>query len=656
MSVVRARSEALPDRVLLIGWDAADWQMITPLLDAGLMPTLAALLPRAASGNLASMQPMLSPILWNSIATGRRAEAHGVLGFTEPVPDGPGVRPVASTSRRCKALWNILTQQSMTSNVVGWYASHPAEPIRGTMVSNQIAFEGAHEGPLAPLPRGSVHPPELADALAECRVHPSEIDASAILPFIPDAARIADGQSSRIPKLRELLAQTASVHAMALRLMERDGWDLTAVYYEGIDRFGHEFMEFHPPKMRHVSDADFEAYRHCMAGIYRFHDMLLEALLDAAGERTAVVLLSDHGYWSDSRRPDPGVDEPGPAEWHRPYGVFVAAGPGIRAGARVNGAGLLDLAPTVLALLGLPAASDMPGRVLVEALEDVDVPARIGSWESVPGECGMHPAGMRIDPADARAALEQLVALGYVAPLSADEDRAQRDTSSCNQFNLAQSCADARSYRQAIAALDGLEPAARAAPPAMMLRAQCLIALGDVAAARHALAQVRHEGEAPPGLQMLQSLIDMQERRADAAISRLQSLCATGCAPRGARSLLGQALVAAGRLEEAGPVLEAAIEEEPEDPRVLCAWAELMLANGDADGAITKGLAAAALAMDDPRVHFVLGRAFVAAGSMEDASHALAACTALAPAWADAKALLDSVRGSLGVRGEGGRA
>ena len=30
-----------PDRrVLLIGWDAADWQVIHPLVDAGLMPTL----------------------------------------------------------------------------------------------------------------------------------------------------------------------------------------------------------------------------------------------------------------------------------------------------------------------------------------------------------------------------------------------------------------------------------------------------------------------------------------------------------------------------------------------------------------------------------------------------------------------------------------
>ena len=643
MGIARARSEALPARVLLIGWDAADWLMIRPMMEAGLMPALQSLLSRAASGNLASMQPMLSPILWNSIATGRPASAHGVLGFTEPVPDGPGVRPVASTSRRCKALWNILTQQSMVSKVVGWYASHPAEPIRGAMVSNQIAF-GRDEGPLAPLPRGAVHPAEMADPLAECRVHPSEIDASAILPFIPDAARIADSQSSRIPKLQDMLAQTASVHAMALRLIEQDDWDLAAVYYEGIDRFGHEFMEFHPPKMAHVSDADFEAYRHCMTGIYRFHDMLLEALLDAAGQRTAVMLVSDHGYWCDERRPDPSVAEPGPAEWHRPYGVFVAAGPGIRAGASVHGASLIDIAPTALALLGLPAAADMPGRVLVEVLDGVLVPERIGSWESIPGECGVHPPGMRVDPADARAALEQLVALGYVAPLSEDEDRAQRDTASCNQFNLAQSYADARQHREAISALDALEEGARGAPPAMLLRAQCLLAIGDSRAAREALAGIAAGSDVPPALAMLRALIDLQEGRVDAALDGLRRLHGLNRPPRGVRSMLAQALVASGRFDEAEPVIRDALAEEPEDARALSARAELALARGDAEGAIADGLMAASLAMDDPRVHFVLGRAFAAAGSCTEAEQALAACIALAPSWPEPRALLDRLR------------
>ena len=85
-------------RVLLIGWDAADWEHMEPLLARGDMPTLQALLNRGSAGNLATLQPVISPMLWNSIATGKTAEKHGVLGFIEPHPNGRDARPWTSTS------------------------------------------------------------------------------------------------------------------------------------------------------------------------------------------------------------------------------------------------------------------------------------------------------------------------------------------------------------------------------------------------------------------------------------------------------------------------------------------------------------------------------------------------------------------------------
>src|SRR5437868_15420995 len=126
----------LAKRVLLIGWDAADWKIINPLLDAGLMPTLNAFVNGGVMGNLATLQPILSPMLWNSIATGKRAHKHGIHGFVELKPDGTGIRPVMSTSRKVKAIWNILTQAGLKAQVFSWFASHPAEPIHGVCVSN----------------------------------------------------------------------------------------------------------------------------------------------------------------------------------------------------------------------------------------------------------------------------------------------------------------------------------------------------------------------------------------------------------------------------------------------------------------------------------------------------------------------------------------
>ena len=53
---------------------------------------------------------------------------------------------------------------------------------------------------------------------------------------------------------------------------------------------------------------------------------------------------------------------------HRREGVFIASGPHIRRGQSISGARIVDLAPTILHLMGLPAPDDMDGRVLEEAL------------------------------------------------------------------------------------------------------------------------------------------------------------------------------------------------------------------------------------------------------------------------------------------------
>lgn len=86
--------------VVLIGWDAADWKIADPLIDAGKMPNLKRLIQGGIRGDVSTLAPALSPILWTSIATGKRPFRHGVLGFVEPDPRTPnGIRPVSSRSR-----------------------------------------------------------------------------------------------------------------------------------------------------------------------------------------------------------------------------------------------------------------------------------------------------------------------------------------------------------------------------------------------------------------------------------------------------------------------------------------------------------------------------------------------------------------------------
>src|SRR5437764_4148791 len=173
-------------RVLLIGWDAADWKVIQPLLDAGQMPNLARLMAGGVHGNLATIYPVLSPMLWTSVATGKRAYKHGIHGFTEPLPDGSGVRPITVLSRKTKAVWNILNQTGHRSIVVAWWPSHPAEPLNGVMVSNYFEHPAGEPGAVPPLPMGAAHPLSLAASLGELRVHPLELSGEFIRPFVPE--------------------------------------------------------------------------------------------------------------------------------------------------------------------------------------------------------------------------------------------------------------------------------------------------------------------------------------------------------------------------------------------------------------------------------------------------------------------------------------
>jgi len=112
-------AEPMRRRTLLIGWDAADWKLLNPLIERGEMPVFGQLIERGVLADNITLEPILSPMLWNSIGTGKRADRHGILGFTEVDPETGRVRPVSSTSRRCKALWNILSQNGRRTNVVG---------------------------------------------------------------------------------------------------------------------------------------------------------------------------------------------------------------------------------------------------------------------------------------------------------------------------------------------------------------------------------------------------------------------------------------------------------------------------------------------------------------------------------------------------------
>ncbi len=439
-------AKRIAKKVVWIGWDAADWKMINPLVDAGLMPNLEKMINEGVMGNLATLDPPMSPTLWTAMATGKRPYKHGIHGFTEIDPSGETVRPSYITSRKVKAIWNMLQHHGLKTHQVGWWPSHPAEPTNGIYISNFWHKSGKEKNrknwPLAP---GCVHPKEMEDIFKELRVHPKELTHAHLQPFIPLGHEIDQTQNKykkMINSVRKITADAASIQAAATYIMANHDYDLMCVYFDAIDHYGHGFMKYNPPRRPHIPEDLYKYFKDVNVSGYRFHDMILGRLLQLAGDDATVVLVSDHGFHPDHLRPKnlPVREEPAaPAMEHSPFGIIVAKGPGIKKDERIYGASLIDMCPTILSLFGLPVARDFDGKVLTGLFEEPIKLDIIDSWEDIEGECGQHSKEVEIDAEKAKEEMQQLIDLGYIEDPGDNKERAIEQTMKTNKYFLARS-------------------------------------------------------------------------------------------------------------------------------------------------------------------------------------------------------------------------
>lgn len=608
-------------KVLLIGWDGADWEHIDPLLEAGLMPTLDGLINRGVMGNLATLEPVLSPMLWNSVATGKLPAKHGIHGFVEPDPVNGGMRPYASTSRKVKAVWNILTQSGLKSNIIGWWASHPAEPIDGCIVTSHFNSTRFSPGAGFLTMPGTIHPQEKSDFLAQFRVFPHELTHEHVMPFIPHADRLDQENDPLVQGFGRILSSCASTHAVATAVMETEPWDFMAIYYDAIDHFCHGFMQFHPPRMEHVPEERFELYKDVVTGAYRFHDMMLERLLSLAGPDTTVVLCSDHGFQSREQRPTGIPREPaGPAVWHRQFGIFVAKGPGIKRDERIYGASLIDICPTLLVAMGLPVGADMDGRPLTEIYEQPPKIETIASWEDVPGECGMHPPGFTMSTEDSDELLQQFVALGYVEDPGEDKQLAAENAEIEAKYNVARSLLWTGRSDEAI---ELLEDISRRRPWETRF-------LGVLAHAYHRSGYLRQAerliaasypdtDQQPASIRLLAADIQAALGNPETALSLYEQAGRSPHCPPRVLVQIGETYLRLRRFRDAERVFRQAIDVHPDTARAWQGLSTVYRRWGKNEETATAALNAVGLIYRSPVAHFNLGVALARSGDLEKA-------------------------------------
>jgi len=103
---------------------------------------------------------------------------------------------------------------------------------------------------------------------------------------------------------------------------------------------------------------------------------------------------------------------------HRAEGVLLVRSPFYTPGTRFESTFVLNVAPTILAMLGLPPSEEMPGRVLRDGLTpqaavyvDHLENSRIASYAAL---APAPPPEIADDPAVDEAVRKQLRSLGYV--------------------------------------------------------------------------------------------------------------------------------------------------------------------------------------------------------------------------------------------------
>ena len=403
------------NKLLLIGWDAGDWEVIAPLIGKGLMPSLKKLINEGVYGNMSTMNPPYSPMLWSSVATGKTPDKHGVLGFVEVTPDNTGIRPVTVNSRKSRAIWNILHHKGLKSNLVGWWPSFPAEPINGVVVSDKFQKIGKDFSKPTAIAKGAVHPEHYVQELKHMRMFPHELTKEHILPFMPKAGQInQETEGNRLNQFAKIMAENVSVHNAATFLASETEWDFMAVYHDYIDHMCHGFMKYHPPRLKQVPEKDYEIYKDIINSAYRFQDMMLGRMLELVDDDTTVIVMSDHGFESGNKRilKMPKVTA-APALDHRQFGMFVAKGPNIRKNEKVYGLSLIDIAPTILHHFNLPVGKDMDGKIALDIFQEKLEPTYVESWEDIEGDFGQLQNANEESWTDAET-MEQLIELGYI--------------------------------------------------------------------------------------------------------------------------------------------------------------------------------------------------------------------------------------------------
>ncbi len=269
------------NRVMLIGWDGATWDLVRPWVDEGRLPNLARLLERGVHGPLRSTVPPWSFQAWSSFLTGKNPGKHGIYDFFRTPPGTYDLEFVNADHRRGGAtFWELLSRAGRKVVSIAIPGTFPPDPVNGAMISG---FDFPGEGPGSYVDARGMYPPELHAELTRN-----------VGPFPIDAPILSDLRQGRYEVALEKVLETVRQQAAAARyLATHRPWDCFMIVFGESDGASHYFWQLCDPACPFFTDRP--GLRESMLRVYQEIDRQTGALIDLVPEGTNVFVLSDHG-------------------------------------------------------------------------------------------------------------------------------------------------------------------------------------------------------------------------------------------------------------------------------------------------------------------------------------------------------------------------
>jgi predicted AlkP superfamily phosphohydrolase/phosphomutase len=267
-------------RVILIAWDGADWRILDPLLEAGALPNLQALIDRGQKDVLRSTVPTHSWSAWPSFLTGVDPVDHGVYDILETTPGTHKQYPVTYKSIKARTFLDDLTAAGKNSLLLDVPLTFPPPEINGTLIA----------GGVLPKHRTFTVPADLTGDLLKARLEwPINGMSWTTYRNRPDAY------------LDEAFDVTKKRIQVSEHLMDTTEWDLMASVWVSIDRTQHALSNYVAPDHPDYTKNKDTRIGKKVADIFRQADEAIGSFVSRAKPDDLILFISDHGFQSCTR-------------------------------------------------------------------------------------------------------------------------------------------------------------------------------------------------------------------------------------------------------------------------------------------------------------------------------------------------------------------